>query len=455
MGFNLGRGNGGRRQTSPRSTVWLSGALAVVLTAGCDVPGLSQDPENDSLPLSGTNLSGTNLSGTNLSGTGLSGSNLSGSGLDGRGSSVLLNGEDLGLTRGSRCVERGIATTAFAKLLGQQSETSRISVALGKLPPGTSSEVGAAAGLETWKAVVRGDRTACTFVLAAPPQTTWTAVAGFIKAIFRWNAPITQVVDISGLTASAPHDPTMGTRTLSYTGMRDAAARWRSGQITGRNFLAGELAFITATTNNRSVLVDFATWVMDSSGRGLILGHVDSFDPPTFAESVYYAYENDDGSIGVAVGPASALPGTGRYSNKVASSYETLEAAYRFYQAGTLPRPIPTRCGGALFLNAVFGEPVRSGKCDSGLRWTTGEASGYRGWNTESGTTAPMNDYMLLPADGSSGLQRNGKRVLSETYVHMWEPNYEYAATLDAPGLRDKGFLAPAETELVLAGFNQ
>ena len=235
--------------------------------------------------------------------------------------------------------------------------------------------------------------------------------------------------------------------------MMDAAAQWRAGQITERNFMAGELAFVTATTNNRSVLVDFATWVMDSSGRGLILGQVDSSTRRRSRNRSTTPTRTTMARLAVAVAPASSVPGTRPILEQTRQQLRNLEAAYKFYQAGALPKPIPTRCGGTLFLNAKFGEPVRPGKCDSGLTWIVGEISGYRGWNTESGTTAPMNEYMLLPADGTA-LKRNGKTVLSETYVHMWEPN-STTAPWRRSGHADKSgaFLAPAEASHAPADF--
>ena len=98
---------------------------------------------------------------------------------------------------------------------------------------------------------------------------------------------------------------------------------------------------------------------------------------------------------------------------------------------------MPRRCGGALFLNAWFGEPVPAGKCDAGLTWTTGFcATGSNPWSTVSGTTAPMNSYMQLTQPGGKykrALVTDGgcgpmKPVLSETYVHMWERNYDLPA---------------------------
>jgi hypothetical protein len=231
-------------------------------------------------------------------------------------------------------------------------------------------------------------------------------------------------MEIRPRQASGRFDSAVGAPVVTHTGMMDAAIRWRSGEITERAYVAGLLAFVAATTNNQSVMVDFASWVQDRSGGGLVLGNVESADPPRYAESVYYAFENDDGSLGFAVGPASWQ--AGRWADQLPSSYDDLDAAYQLYRAGRSARPIPIRCGGALFLNARYGEPVEAGKCDSWISWTMGSIEGARPWDTVAGTTAPMNGYMLLPADARTPLRRDGRVVLSETYIHLWDAAYEH-----------------------------
>ena len=52
-----------------------------------------------------------------------------------------------------------------------------------------------------------GDRTYCLFLMVAPTEATWPGVAGFIKAIFRWQAPPGQTMEISGIEASAAARP--------------------------------------------------------------------------------------------------------------------------------------------------------------------------------------------------------------------------------------------------------
>ena len=400
--------------------------LAGTNLAGTNLAGTNLAGTN----LAGTNLAGTNLGGNNLAGTNLAGTNLAGTntgynihGLGGGAEGMLYSGEDEWLPKTGQCVVLGIGSTAFAKLLAQQSANAKISVALGKLPWGFAKTKGAAVTLSAWEAIVWGDKTYCSFVLASPTNSSWIGVAGFVKSIFRWNAPPSQSMDISGIEASAEYDPGESNDLTNYGGMMNAAAQFRAGKISERNFVAGELAFVTATTNNQAVKIDYASWVTDSTKTGLVLGNVQSNSPPIYAESVYYAVDNGDGTVGVRM---YFPPQVGT----MISSNLDLDAAYKAYQQGG-PKPVPRRCGGALWLNGFYGEPVPSGKRDNGLSWYTSEIiAGTRLWSTVAGTTAPMNQYMVLPADANHIYQRspNGgvlKTVLSETYVHMWERNYD------------------------------
>src|SRR5262249_33767578 len=142
---------------------------------------------------------------------------------------MLYSGEDLWKPDGTnraQCIVMGIGSTAFAKLLGQQSAGAKINVALGRLSWGFSSSANGPVALDAWEAIVWGDRTYCTFVLAAPSNTSWAGVAGFIKAVFRWNAPTNQEMAISGIEASSPYDPTLNMEVTIYYGMMNAAQKF-------------------------------------------------------------------------------------------------------------------------------------------------------------------------------------------------------------------------------------
>ena len=101
-----------------------------------------------------------------------------------------------------------------------------------------------------------------------------------------------------------------------------------------------------------------------------MLGNVQPVNPPTYAEALYIALDNGDGTVSVmlddAASRAKVMPAG------MTNSVVDLNAAYLAWQAGLGPKPIPRRCGGALFLNTWFGEPVPAGKCDDGLTWAPG-----------------------------------------------------------------------------------
>jgi hypothetical protein len=418
--------------------------------------------------LAGMNLGGANLGGANLAGTDLGASSLGGStamgtkllgstiagtslgptnllGADsGRNihmrssppSGMLYSGEDQLTPKTDQCIVMGIGSTAFSKLLAQQTANTKISVALGQHRWGFSTRKGGPIALTAWEAVVWGDKTYCTFVLGAPPGTTWAGVAGFMKAVFRWQAPPTQSIEISGIEASASVDPTLSTAIDSYTGMMNTGGHFRAGRVGATSFIAGEMAFVTATTNNQTVQVDFSSWVMDSTKLGLVLGNVQSTPRPAYAESVYIAVDKGDGVVAIKIANADALKEPSAY---VASSNQDLMGAYNVYLDGGTSRPIARRCGGALYLAyyfARYGETVPAGKCDAGLTWIDQSfARDYRSWTAVAGTTGPMNQYMALPLDATHPFQRSDdgsswQTVLSETYVHMWEKNYDTTGPL-------------------------
>ena len=188
-------------------------------------------------------------------------------------------------------------------------------------------------------------------------------------------------MDISGIEASAPHDSTLQTSIDTYTGMMNTAAAFRAGTLGEREMLAGQLAFITATTNNESVQVDFSSWVRLKSKSSLVLGNVTAAPAPTYVESVYTAVENSDGTIAVII--SSPTEGLSVPSTLKRSSDE-LDEAYESYTNGAL-KPAPRRCAGALFLKAKRSEPIPAGKCDSGLTWTGVTSSGSAFWSSVAG----------------------------------------------------------------------
>ncbi len=125
----------------------------------------------------------------------------------------------------------------------------------------------------------------------------------------------------------------------------------------------------------------------------------------------------------------------------IVDSIEDLSLAYDSYKAGVAAgyhpiKPVATRCGGALYIAATpaYGDPVPANKCDTGLAWAQSSCiSGAVSWQTVNGTTSPMNGYQKCSQAGINYTRCDGpspatamKNVLSETYVHMWSPNFAY-----------------------------
>jgi len=392
----------------------LAGAnLAGSNLAGANLGGANLGGAN----LGGANLGGANLGGANLGGANLGGANLHAWGLGGMASTALSGARPRPEPLAPVCRAVGFGSLALAEWLGRQSAGALVHVELTRLP-----DVRAERALHVWQATVRGDRSACLFQIPAPADATPSGVVGFVKAVFRWQAPPSQEIVIA-----APGFPTPA----RYSGMMDAAAHWRSARVGRNSFLAGELAFVTANTNSRSMLVDFASWVMDSTRRGLVLGNVEAARPPDHAESVYYAVENEDGTVAIEIARAADASAQPRMPPVLIDSYRQLEAAWSDHQRGARPRPEPRRCGAALWLGIMDGVAPPPGMCDDGLVWSNaGRHQDGRLWATEPGTTAPMNAYMLLPRDAEHPLRRarTGGRyrvVLSETYVHLWDRNFD------------------------------
>jgi hypothetical protein len=434
-GTNMGGNNLGGINMSGTNLGGIN--LGGINLGGINLGGINLSASN----LSGSNLGGINVAGNNLTGTNLGGINLGGintgrniHNLTGSINGMLYSAEDMWLPKTGQCIATGIGSTAFPKLLGQQSANARISVALGKLPWGFASSAGGPVTLSAWEAIVWGDKTYCVFVMSAPPATSWAGVAGFIKAVFRWNAPPSQSMDISGIEASAAHDSTVQTSIATYGGMMGAAARQRAGNITAKDFVAGLLAFATATTNNQSVMVDFSSWVLDSTGKGTVLGDVDG--TATRRESVYTVVENADGTVAVLIGEVGEMAPIGGASigipppsDGIISNNQELGLAWTAYLNSGSAYPLPRRCGGALFLNMTSWVAVPAGKCDSGLLFAQGAIS-YGTWAGVAGTTAPFNGRMWLTTSSTAPYKKgttgyDNRRVLSETYIHMWDKNYD------------------------------
>src|SRR5262249_51804295 len=158
-----------------------------------------------------------------------------------------------------------------------------------------------------------------------------------------------------------------------------------------------------------------------------VLGNVQTANPPTYAEAVYIALDNGDGTSSIVIDDAARMATS--MPAGMTDTNASLRSAYQAWQSGTAPKPIPRRCAGALYDNYVFGDPVPLGKCDNGLSWASGTCvSGSQPWSAVTGIYSGPNTYMRLTQPGGVYLRSqlvNGacaplKPVLSETYVHLW-----------------------------------
>ena len=119
-----------------------AGAVELLVYGVDDVGGVNLGGANlGGINLGGSNLGGSNLGGINLAGNNLVGTNLGGANLGGVNSGrnihnltgsingMLYSAEDMWTPKTAQCIVMGLGSTAFAKLLGQQSAGAKISVA--------------------------------------------------------------------------------------------------------------------------------------------------------------------------------------------------------------------------------------------------------------------------------------------------------------------------------------
>lgn len=121
-----------------------------------------------------------------------------------RGNQMLRSGEDtfhLDNKNGpvdSSCVVMGIGSTAFSRLVTANTGANMYGV-MAKLPWGFKPDAASPMTLEAWEVLVWGSNTYCTFIVPAPVGTTYEGVRGFIKAVFRWNAPPTKSISLGAM----------------------------------------------------------------------------------------------------------------------------------------------------------------------------------------------------------------------------------------------------------------
>ena len=204
-----------------------------------------------------TALGGSNIAGGHLMGNDLAGTNLGESTLGTANAAqnihgivpadgLLHSGEDRVFPSSGRCVVVGLGSTAFPKLLAQNAGTT-FHAAIGKLPWGFAATRGGAMALQAWEVPVWGSNTYCVFVVASPMNATWMSVHDFVSSVFRWNAAPSKTIHIGAIAGSPGAQPSV----WSHEGAMEAGAKVRLGAITEKDFVAGELAFVTARATCR------------------------------------------------------------------------------------------------------------------------------------------------------------------------------------------------------------
>src|SRR5262249_39973362 len=148
------------------------------------------------------------------------------------------------LNRTASCVVMGLGSSAMAKLIGANSGATMYA-ALKQLPWGFSSTSGGATELAAWEVLVWGSSTYCSFVVTSPTYAPSAAAAGCATAAFRGPAPRKKTIQIAQIGHPKPPG-----YPKSYRGMRGGGAKLLAGTIGEKTYRGGELAFITATTNN-------------------------------------------------------------------------------------------------------------------------------------------------------------------------------------------------------------
>lgn len=289
------------------------------------------------------------------------------------------------------CVVMGLGSTAFTRLVTANTGANMYGV-LAKLPWGFKADAQGPMTLEAWEILVWGSNTYCTFIVPAPVGTTYEGVRGFVKAVFRWNAPPSKSITLGAIGG--------GVATVSYTGMMNAAAKFADGTLSDTNLIAGELSFTTATTNNVSVNVDFASYVQLKDGSYYVLGN-----PSVASGTTQY----DEGNyLTVLMPDGSAKPimqyitdyGPYKAADTNIGGHSPLNDALNAYLNNTGPLPNPKRCLGWKYINLKTGAPIPSGKCDTGVLvdaedWPVMESILWK--NVAGATTNFLTDVTATP----------------------------------------------------------
>jgi hypothetical protein len=388
-GANLGGANLGGANLSGAN---LGGAnLGGTNLGGANLGGANLGATN----LGGANLAGLNLAGSDLAGTTLGDSNLALvsvppgalAGWDIAGtrlaagdySGLLVTGVDQSggmLASGAPGAYFGVGSTATARfVLENLAANAPFHLIVARLPWGISHDAGGERVLDVYEVVAAGGLSWTVALVTAPPATTLEGVMGFLKAIYRYNLPVSWPFYIHG-----------GGMLLSYTGMMGAAQLVEGGMVSDTNFVLGILSFTSATTNNQSVMVDFSSGILAADGHPIILGNVE-FERFHAYEGEYIPIvrRNEQGFDEVSVVlmyDERTLAHTEANVDSVYDAFFTADLNWKLYP-DQYPRPMPTRCATAHVAKNVYPEDypedLISMKCDSWVDFVEQDPSAHYG----------------------------------------------------------------------------
>lgn len=338
---------------------------------------------------------------------------------------------------GQSCIVLGLGSTALARLVKENGAFGmKVFAGFAKLPWKFRNPVDSTKELAAWEVVMWGPTSYSIFVLATPTTATYAGVGGFIKAAFRWAADPWTPIRIFAIGGEQPD------RLLQIqTGMMGAYGPFVNGIISETTYVAGEIAFVAATTNNVSVKnVDFASWVRRIDGGILPLGNVSDSASPYWREGAFIAYHPDPNAYRTGfvslVDKNMYIFAPPNVSTTVPSQW-SLKLEYDKYKNGLRTKPVPKRCIGALTLNFYFREPIPAGKCDdmttnawaffrdnAGSQYQVADRGTWHDYWSGVNMT-PYNDEMRVATTLSYNFAGQppitAGYTLSETYVHLIE----------------------------------
>jgi uncharacterized protein YjbI with pentapeptide repeats len=343
---------------------------------------------------------------------------------------------------------KGVTTTISYDL----AQSSKMYSAVAKTTWGVSNTPGGPKELDAWEVLVWGSKTYCSFVMFAPPTATFAGVAGFLKAIWRWNAPLSMSMDIGQIGG--------GVTVQTYRGFNNVAHLWSRGLVSEKAHIAGELALITATTNNVGVQADFFSWMTGVDKKPIRLSGPEGTAPNT--EGSYRAIDTGQGTVAIVMAyPDQYFPigdwDNPNYHNENAYwakqnplcveyclkdfAFDTIYSNL-VYAGSVYSEAVAKRCMGWSYLvdkGYRTRADIPAGKCDDYVKFQKTDALpvSSRTYNNNKirwDQAFPNNnenrvvaEYVWTQAPGQDWIHYGGP-VISETYVFLYERSFVDAA---------------------------